>query len=162
MRTVKLGPDWKHILLASDLDLFLRQHMRFQSARKCSGARQRFLRGKLVKAGRFYLGTTAPATLLILAPEVTLGQSMRNANISDWKAHEPVPSEVQKAEQTAGTAPTTQQQRATDRELETLYRSLMKAPYPDPLYSTTDPLAAASPKTGSRAGKARVSASQQD
>jgi hypothetical protein len=78
----------------------------------------------------FTSGALVLAALLILGPSVTLAERARNANIWGWKDHEPVPSEVQKKEQGAGIAPSPQQQRADDRELESLYRSLLKAPLP--------------------------------
>jgi hypothetical protein len=78
----------------------------------------------------FTSGALVLAALLILGPSVTLAEPARNANIWGWKDHEPVPSEVQKKEQAAGIAPSPQQQRADDRELESLYRSLLKAPLP--------------------------------
>jgi hypothetical protein len=78
----------------------------------------------------FTSGALVLAALLILGPSVTLAEPARNANIWDCKDHEPVPSEVQKKEQAAGIAPSPQQQRADDRELESLYRSLLKAPCP--------------------------------
>jgi hypothetical protein len=53
----------------------------------------------------FTSGALVLAALLILGPSVTLAEPARNANIWDWKDHEPVPSEVQKKEQAAGIAP---------------------------------------------------------
>ena len=73
-------------------------------------------------------GALVLAALLILGPSLTLAEPARNANIWDWKDHEPVPSEVQEKEQAAGIAPPPQQQQADDRELESLYLSLIKAP----------------------------------
>ena len=78
----------------------------------------------------FISGALVLAALLILGPSVTLADPARNANIWNWKDHEPVPSEVQKKEQAAGIALTPQQQRADDREVERLYRSLQEAPRP--------------------------------
>jgi hypothetical protein len=69
--------------------------------------------------------------LLVLGPSMTFAEPARNANIWDWKDHEPVPSEVQKEEQAAGILPTPEQQQAEDGELESLYRSLIKAPRPN-------------------------------
>jgi hypothetical protein len=74
----------------------------------------------------FTSGALVLAALLILGPNVTLAEPARNANIWDSKAHEPVPSEVQKKEQAADIAPSPQQQQADDRELESLYRSLLE------------------------------------
>jgi hypothetical protein len=71
----------------------------------------------------------ATAALVVLLPVVTLAEPARNANVWNWRAHEPIPSEVQSKERAAGIAPTVQQQQATDRELENLYRSLIKAPH---------------------------------
>jgi hypothetical protein len=73
--------------------------------------------------------TVVTATLFVLLPVVTLAEPARNANIWNWRAHEPIPSEVQSKEQAVGIAPTIPQQRAADRELEDLYRSLIKAPH---------------------------------
>jgi hypothetical protein len=73
--------------------------------------------------------TVVTATLIALLPVVTFAQPARNANIWNWRAHEPIPSEVQRKERAVGIAPTIPQQRATDRELEDLYRSLIKAPH---------------------------------
>lgn len=87
-----------------------------------------------MKTNSFFPSAAVVAALLILAPGVALGEPARNANIWDWKAHEPVPSEVQKKEQSAGIAPTAQQ--PADRELESLYRSLINAAHPDPWRST--------------------------
>jgi hypothetical protein len=78
----------------------------------------------------FISGALVLAALLILGPSVTLADPARNANIWNWKDHEPVPSEVQKKEQAAGIALSPQQQRADDREVERLYRSLQRAPRP--------------------------------
>jgi hypothetical protein len=72
----------------------------------------------------------AIAALLVGDPGVTLAEPARNANIWDWRDHEPLPSEVQKKEQAAGILPTPQQQQADDRELESLYRSLIRTPRP--------------------------------
>jgi hypothetical protein len=74
------------------------------------------------------LGALVLAALLVLGPSVTFAEPARNANIWDWSDHEPMQSEVQKKEQAAGILPTPEQQQAEDRELETLYRSLIKAP----------------------------------
>jgi hypothetical protein len=79
------------------------------------------------------------AALFILPPGVALAESARNANVWDWKAHEPLPSEVERKEQAARIAPTTQQQQAADRELESIYRSLINAPLPERLRSTNRP-----------------------
>jgi hypothetical protein len=79
-----------------------------------------------MKKYSFTSGALVLAALLILGPSVTSAEPARNANICDWKDHEPVPSEVQKKEQAAGIAPSSQQQRADDRELENLYRSLLR------------------------------------
>jgi hypothetical protein len=79
----------------------------------------------------FSLGALVLAALLVLGPSVTFAEPARNANIWDWGDHEPVPSEVQKKEQAAGILPTPEQQQAEDRELESLYRSLIKAPRPN-------------------------------
>jgi hypothetical protein len=79
----------------------------------------------------FSLGALVLAALLVLGPSVTFAESARNANIWDWRDHEPVPPEVQKKEQAAGILPTPEQQQAEDRELEGLYRSLIKAPRPN-------------------------------
>jgi hypothetical protein len=79
----------------------------------------------------FSLGALVLAALLVLGPSVTFAEPARNANVWDWRDHEPVPSEVQKREQAAGILPTPEQQQAEDRELESLYRSLIKAPRPD-------------------------------
>ena len=78
----------------------------------------------------FTSGALILAALFIRGPSVALAESTRNANIWDWKDHEPVASEVQKKEQAAGIAPSPQQQRADDRELESLYRSLLKGALP--------------------------------
>jgi hypothetical protein len=80
---------------------------------------------------RFSRGALVLAALLVLGPGVTFAQPARNANIWDWSNHEPVPSEVQKKEQAAGILPTPEQQQAEGRELESLYRSLIKAPRPN-------------------------------
>jgi hypothetical protein len=80
---------------------------------------------------RFSLGALVLAALLVLGPSVTFAEPARNANIWDWRDHEPVPSEVQKTEQAAGILPTPEQQQAEDRDLESLYRSLIKAPRPN-------------------------------
>jgi hypothetical protein len=79
----------------------------------------------------FSLGALVLAALLVLGPSVTFAEPARNANIWDWRDHEPVPSEVQKKEQVAGILPTPEQQQAEDRELESLYCSLIKAPRPN-------------------------------
>jgi hypothetical protein len=73
--------------------------------------------------------TVMTATLIALIPVVTLSEPARNANVWNWKAHEPIPSEVQSKERAAGIAPTMQRQQETDRELENLYRSLIKTPH---------------------------------
>jgi hypothetical protein len=83
----------------------------------------------------FLLGALVLATLLALGPGVTFAEPARNAGIWDWRDHEPVPSEVQKTEQAAGILPTPEQRQAEDRELESLYRSLIKAPRPNPSQS---------------------------
>jgi hypothetical protein len=75
---------------------------------------------------RFSRGALVLAALLVLDPSVTFAHPARNANIWHWSDHEPVPSEVQKKEQAAGILPTPEQQQAEDRELESLYRSLIK------------------------------------
>ena len=89
-----------------------------------------------MKTNSFFPSAAVMAAFLSLAPGVALGEPARNADVWDWNAHEPIPSEVQKKEQSTGIAPTSQQQQAADRELESLYRSLIKAPHPDPLRST--------------------------
>ena len=76
----------------------------------------------------FLLGALVLATLLALGPGVTFAEPARNAGIWDWRDHEPVPSEVQKKEQVAGILPTPEQQQAEDRELESVYRSLITSP----------------------------------
>ena len=78
----------------------------------------------------FSLGVLVPAALLGLGPSLTFAEPARNANHWDWRDHEPVPSEVQKKEQAAGILPTPEQQQAEDRELESLYRSLLKGALP--------------------------------
>jgi hypothetical protein len=77
----------------------------------------------------FSSGTFVLATLLMLGSSVTFAESARNANIWDWRNHEPVPSEVQKKERAARILPTPQQQQAKDREVESIYRSLLNATY---------------------------------
>ena len=79
----------------------------------------------------FPSGAFVLAALLILGPRVTLGESARNANVWDWNDHEPMRSEVQKKEQAAGIAPSPQEQQADDREVESLYRSLMRVSHPN-------------------------------
>jgi hypothetical protein len=79
----------------------------------------------------FSLGTLILAAPLVLGPSVTFAELARNANIWDWSDHEPVPSEVQKKEQAAGILPTPEKQQAEDRELESLYRSLITVPHSD-------------------------------
>jgi hypothetical protein len=79
----------------------------------------------------FSLGALVLMALLVPGPSMTFAEPARNANIWDWKDHEPVPSEVQNEEQAAGILPTPEQQQAEDRELESLYRSLIKAPRPN-------------------------------
>ena len=79
----------------------------------------------------FSLGALVLAALLALGPSVTFAEPARNANIWDWRDHEPMPSEVQKKEQAAGILSTPEQQQSEDRELESLYRSPIKAPRPN-------------------------------
>jgi hypothetical protein len=79
----------------------------------------------------FSLGALVLAALLVLGPSVTFAEPARNSNIWDWRDHEPVPSEVQKKEQATGILPTPELQQAEDRDLESLYRSLIKAPRPN-------------------------------
>jgi hypothetical protein len=76
----------------------------------------------------FSLDALVLAALLVLGPSVTFAEPARNADIWDWRDHEPVPSEVQKKEQVVGILPIPEQQQAEDRELESLYWSLLKAP----------------------------------
>jgi hypothetical protein len=79
----------------------------------------------------FSRGALVLAALLVLDPSVAFVEPARNANIWDWKDHGPVPSAVQKKELVAGILPTPEQQQADDRELESLYRSLIEAPRPN-------------------------------
>jgi hypothetical protein len=74
----------------------------------------------------FASGALVLAAFLSLDPRVGLAESGRNANIWNWREHEPVPSEVQKEEQAAGIAPSSQE--ADDRELESICRRLLNAP----------------------------------
>ena len=76
----------------------------------------------------FSRGAVTAAALLILGPSVTSAEPALNANIWGGQDHEPAPSQVQQKGQVAGIAPTTQQ--PTDRELESLYRSLIKGTSP--------------------------------
>jgi hypothetical protein len=50
----------------------------------------------------------------------------REGNIWDWRNHEPVPSEVQKQEQSQGIALPNGQQKKENDDVESLYRQLMK------------------------------------
>jgi hypothetical protein len=83
----------------------------------------------------FSYGALVLGALLVLGPNVTFAEPARNAGIWDWRDHEPVPSEVHKKEQIAGVRSTPEQQHAQDRELESLYRSLIKAHRPNPSQS---------------------------
>jgi hypothetical protein len=79
----------------------------------------------------FSLGAFALAAHLILGPSVTLAAPARNANIWDWRDHEPVPSQVQNDERAAGIGLFPQQEQAEDRELQSICRELIKGPCPD-------------------------------
>ena len=50
----------------------------------------------------------------------------REGNTWDWRNHEPVPSEVQKQEQSQGVALPGAQQKKENDDVESLYRQLMK------------------------------------
>ena len=73
-----------------------------------------------------FSGALVLAALLSLDPCVALAEPGRNANIWNWLDHEPVPSDVQKEEQVAGIAPSSQQE--DDRELESVCRKLLSVP----------------------------------
>jgi hypothetical protein len=73
-----------------------------------------------------FSGALVLAALLSLDPSVAWAEPGRNANIWNWRDHEPVPSEVQKEEQAAGIVPSSQQE--DDRELESICRKLLNAP----------------------------------
>jgi hypothetical protein len=73
-----------------------------------------------------FSGALVLAALLSLDPRVALAEPGRNANIWNWRDHEPVPSQVQKEEQAAGIAPSSQLK--DDRELERICHKLLNAP----------------------------------
>ena len=73
-----------------------------------------------------FSGALVLAALLSLDPSAAFAEPGRNANIWNWRNHEPVPSDVQKEEQAAGIASSSQPE--DDRELESICRKLLNVP----------------------------------
>lgn len=56
--------------------------------------------------------------------------TLREDNVWGGRAHQPTESEVQQKEQAAGLPPAQQTQRASNGDVESIYRNLMRGPAP--------------------------------
>jgi hypothetical protein len=74
------------------------------------------------------VSVAAVAIALLAAPVAALSQDQvptRNANIWDWRAHQPTQVQVEKNENVAGVAPTQSQRERAAATVNQLYRQLL-------------------------------------
>jgi len=70
----------------------------------------------------------ALAVALLATPATAFGVEQiatRNANVWDWRAHQPTQAQVEQNESTAGVAPTQSQRESSAATVDQLYRQLM-------------------------------------
>ncbi|HET6239888.1 MAG TPA: hypothetical protein VFE41_33765 [Acetobacteraceae bacterium] len=70
---------------------------------------------------------TALAVALLAAPATAFGQEQvptRDANVWDWRAHQPTEAQVVNKEEAAGVAPTPSQRDSAAATVDQLYRQL--------------------------------------
>ena len=70
------------------------------------------------------------AAVLVAAPGIALAKHRvwaANDGTWDWRHHEPVPSQVRRAERGHRIMPSPEQRQATTGEVENLYRNLMQS-----------------------------------
>jgi hypothetical protein len=70
----------------------------------------------------------AVAITLLVAPADAFSREQvpdRNANVWDWRAHQPTEAQVEQEENSAGVAPTQSQRESATATVEQLYRQLL-------------------------------------
>jgi hypothetical protein len=74
------------------------------------------------------ISVAALAIALLAAPAAAFGREQvpaRNANVWDWRAHQPTEAQVEQKESAAGIAPTQSQRESATVTVEQLYRQVM-------------------------------------
>jgi hypothetical protein len=81
-----------------------------------------------MKQASFRMSAAALAVALLAAPATGFGESgvpARNANVWDWRAHQPTEAQVEQKENAAGVAPAPSQRDSASDTVDQIYRQLM-------------------------------------